>query len=181
MKWSMGSIGMAEMQHPVGSGLRFLRMLMVGVASLALLSLTLMIVADTFFRFVFSSPFPASVEISQLIQPYVVFLPLAYALATGSHVRVTLLTERMGGKLKKWVSCIPYVIGLIFFSIMAYMSWLNFWESFVINETMLAAIKLYWWIGKLAMPLGTAMIAIECAYQLFLVLTDATGKAEGSG
>jgi TRAP-type C4-dicarboxylate transport system permease small subunit len=170
-----------EMHHPLGKYLRLLRMLFVGISSLSLLCLTLMIVADTFFRYVFSAPFPASVEISQLIQPYVVFPPLAYALATGSHVRVTLLTERISGNPKKWVSCFAYLVGLIFFSIMAYMSGLNFWESFAINETMLAAIKLYWWIGKLAMPLGTAMIAIECAYQLFLLLIDSTDLQEGMG
>ena len=97
---------MAETVYPIGKTLRFLRMLLVAVASLALLSLTLMIVADTFFRYVFATPFPASVEISQLIQPYVVFLPLAYALATGSHVRVTLLTERMSGTLRKRVALV---------------------------------------------------------------------------
>jgi len=170
---------MSEMQHPIGRALRFLNLLLVGVASLALLTLTLMIVADTFFRYVFSAPFPASVEISQLIQPYIVFLSLAYALATGSHVRVTFLTKRLRGTPKKWISCVPYLIGLVFFSIMAYMSWLNFLESFRINETMLAAVTLYWWIGKFAMPLGTAMIAIECAYRLLLVLTDSTENAEG--
>jgi TRAP-type C4-dicarboxylate transport system permease small subunit len=171
---------MGATQHPIAKVLRALRFISVGAASLSLLCLTLMIVADTFFRYVFSAPFPASVEISQLIQPYVVFLPLAYAMATASHVRVTLLTERIGGKLKLWISCFAYVLGLLFFSIMAYMSGLNFWESFRINETMLAAIKLYWWIGKLAMPLGTAMIAIECAYQLFLLLTDSRDLEEGS-
>jgi TRAP-type C4-dicarboxylate transport system permease small subunit len=164
----------------IGKILRALRFVSVGAASLALLCLTLMIVADTFFRYVFSAPFPASVEISQLIQPYVVFLPLAYAMATGSHVRVTLLTERIGGKPKRWISCLAYLVGLLFFSIMAYMSGLNFWESFRINETMLAAIKLYWWIGKLAMPLGTAMIAIECAYQLLLLMTDTREIEEGN-
>ena len=168
---------MPESAHPLARALRFLRMLLVAVASLALLSLTLMIVADTFFRFVFATPFPASVEISQLIQPYVVFLPLAYALAAGSHVRVTLLTERMGGPLRKGAAFVSYAVGLVFFSTMAYMSWLNFWESFRINETMLAAVTLYWWIGKLAMPLGTAMIALECAYQLLLLLTRAPENA----
>lgn len=165
---------MDEMQHPIGRVMHFLRLFFAGASGLSLLSLTLMIVADTFSRYVFSAPFPASVEISQLIQPYVVFLPFAYALSTGSHVRVTLLTGRISGRLKKWIDCIPYMIGLIFFSIMTYMSWLNFWESFIINETMLAAIKLYWWIGKLAMPLGTVLIAIECAYQLFLLVTAST-------
>ena len=170
---------MPEREHPIGRAMRALRMLFVAIASLALLSLTLMIVADTFFRFVFATPFPASVEISQLIQPYVVFLPLAFALSTGSHVRVTLLTERMHGRLRKRISYLPYVIGLCFFSIMAVMSWLNFWESYRIDETMLAAVKLYWWIGKLAMPLGTAMIALECAYQLYLLWTQPSGEVGG--
>jgi TRAP-type C4-dicarboxylate transport system permease small subunit len=168
---------MLEREHLLGSAVRLLRMFLVAIASLALLTLTLMIVADTFFRYVFAMPFPASVEISQLIQPYVVFLPLAYALATGSHVRVTLLTERMRGKTARRIAYLPYLIGLVFFSIMAYMSWLNFWESFRIDETMLAAIKLYWWIGKLAMPLGTAMIALECAYQLSLLSAEPAGAA----
>jgi len=171
---------MHDLQHPLGKALRFLRLACAGISGLALLTLTLMIVTDTFFRYVFSSPFPASVEISQLIQPYVVFLPLAYALATDSHVRVTLLTQRLRGKAKKLVAAFAFLVGLVFFSIMAYMSGLNFWESFQINETMLAAIKLYWWIGKLAMPLGTAMIAIECAYQLVLVMSDASEVQEGS-
>jgi TRAP-type C4-dicarboxylate transport system permease small subunit len=152
----------------IGRALRAVRMLFVAAASLSLLSLTLMIVADTFFRFAFDAPFPASVEISQLIQPYVVVLPLAYALSSDSHVRVTLVVERIGGRARAWVDCVPYAVGTVFFSVMAVMSALNFWESFRVNETMLAAVTLYWWIGKLAMPLGTGLIAVECAYRLAL-------------
>ncbi len=159
-------------QHPLARGLRFLRLVCAGVSALSLLALTLMIVADTFFRYVFSAPFPASVEISQLIQPYVVFLPLAFALASDSHVRVTLVSGRLSPGAKKAAAAFAYLVGLVFFSVMAAMSGLNFWESYAINETMLAAIKLYWWIGKLAMPLGTTMMAIECAYQLLRVFCE---------
>ena len=171
---------MPERGGALGSAMRFLRMLFVAIASLALLSLTLMIVADTFFRYVFATPFPASVEISQLIQPYVVFLPLAYALATGSHVRVTLLTGRMSGGVARRIAFVPYLIGLVFFTTMAIMSGLNFWESYRIDETMLAAVKLYWWIGKLAMPLGTAMIALECAYQMVLLWEPPAAQTSGA-
>ena len=57
------------------------------IASAAALSgIVLMITADTFFRYVLLRPFPATVEISQLVEPYVIFLPMAFALASGSHV-----------------------------------------------------------------------------------------------
>ena len=147
-----------------------LRIGFVGISGLALLVLTFMITADTFFRYVFSAPFPASVEISQLIQPYVIFPPFAYALATGTHVRVTMVTQLFRGRFRKIVELVPFAVGFIFFSILSYVSWLNFWESVIINETMLAAVKLYWWIGKMAMPLGIVMIAIECLYQFMAVL-----------
>ena len=147
-----------------------LRIGFVGLSGAALLVLTFMITADTFFRYVFSAPFPASVEISQLIQPYVIFPPFAYALATKTHVRVTMVTQRFRGRFKTVVEVLPFVVGLLFFGVLTYVSWLNFWESVIINETMLAAVKLYWWIGKLAMPLGLAMITVECMYQLVAVL-----------
>lgn len=147
-----------------------LRIGFVGVSGIALLTLTFMITADTFFRYVFSAPFPASVEISQLIQPFVIFPPFAYALATKTHVRVTMVTQHFRGKFRKLAELFPFVIGFIFFSILTYVSFLNFWESVSINESMLAAVNLYWWIGKLAMPLGLVMISIECLYQFIAVL-----------
>lgn len=135
------------------------------VSAAALFGLVLMITADTFFRFVFLKPFPATVEISQLVEPYVIFLPMAFALAAGSHVRVTMLTGRMGPKAEFLSDCLAYAVGFVFFAVMTYISWISFWKSFVINETVLAAIKLYWWSGRFGMPVGMALITIECAYQ----------------
>ena len=63
---------------------------------------------------------------------------------------------------------------------MTYIGWVTFWSSFVINETVLAAIVLYLWAGKFGMPLGMALITIECAYQFVRALRtvrNAEGKA----
>ncbi len=163
---------MSKFLEAFHKGVSILRIGFVGISGLALLFLTVMITADTFFRYVFSAPFPASVEISQLVQPYVIFPPFAYALATKTHVRVTMVTQHFRGRARRVVELLPFLIGFIFFGILSYVSWLNFWESVSINETMLAAVKLYWWIGKLAMPLGIVMITIECLYQFIAVLKD---------
>lgn len=145
--------------------LRSLRFAGVVISAAALFGLVLMITADTMFRYFFLMPFPASVEISQLVEPYVIFVPMAFALASGAHVRVTLVTSRFGRKAAVFADCLAYGIGFAFFATMTYISWLSFWSSFIINETVLAAITLYWWAGKFGMPLGMALITIECAYQ----------------
>ncbi len=172
----MSESGMLDRLERLLRGLRYAG---VVISAAALFGLVLMITADTLFRYALLKPFPATVEISQLVEPYVIFLPMAFALAAGSHVRVTMLTGRMGPRAAFLSDCLTYLIGVGFFATMTYISWISFWSSYVINETVLAAITLYWWAGKLGMPLGMALISLECAYQLVRTLRGgpAPGKA----
>jgi TRAP-type C4-dicarboxylate transport system permease small subunit len=151
----------------------------VGISGAALLVLTLMTTADTFMRYVFNAPFPASVEISQLIQPYVIFLPFAFALSSGSHVRVTLFSEKLKGRPRAIVDFIPFLMGTVFFSVMTYISWIRFYDSFRINETMLAAVRLYWWVGKLAMPVGLGLMTIQSLLLAILAFRNILRSNEG--
>lgn len=150
-----------------------MRMAGVVVSAVALAGIVLMITADTFFRFVLLKPFPATVEISQLVEPYVIFLPMAFALASGSHVRVSLVTGRLAPRWAALADCLAFTLGFAFFAVMTYIGWITFWSSFVINETVLAAIVLYLWAGKFGMPLGMALITLECAFQFVLALRAA--------
>jgi len=77
--------------------LQKLRLALVALSGAALICMVLMITLDVFLRFVFNAPLPASLEMSQLFEPHVVFLPMAFALATGSHVRVSLFTQNFHG------------------------------------------------------------------------------------
>ena len=157
--------------------LQKLRLALVALSGAALICMVLMITLDVFLRFVFNAPLPASLEMSQLFEPHVVFLPMAFALATGSHVRVSLFTQHLRGRAKYFVEIFAYAIAAIFFGLFFYWGWLHFWASFKINEIMLASIKLYWWTGKLAMPLGLFLITVECLYQMVLIISrPATNK-----
>jgi TRAP-type C4-dicarboxylate transport system permease small subunit len=136
---------------------------LVYVSSFALIFMACMIVYDVFMRYVFNSPLPASVEASELIEPYVVFLPFAFALYADRHVRVTFITSRFPTRIRLATEIFVYLLCFVFFVIICYYSWLEFWQSYEINETMLAAIKLPWWVGKFSMPVGMAFIAAEAA------------------
>jgi TRAP-type C4-dicarboxylate transport system permease small subunit len=158
--------------------LQKLRLALVALSGAALICMVLMITLDVLLRFIFNAPLPASLEMSQLFEPHVVFLPMAFALATSSHVRVSLFTQHFRGRLKKGVEIFDFSIATIFFGLFFYWGWLHFWASFKINEIMLASIKLYWWTGKLAMPLGFLLITVECLYEMVVIISR---SAESKG
>jgi TRAP-type C4-dicarboxylate transport system permease small subunit len=159
--------------------LQKLRLALVALSGAALICMVLMITLDVFLRFVFNAPLPATLEMSQLFEPHVVFLPMAFALATGSHVRVSLITQHFRGRFRKYVEIFDFAVATTFFACFAYWGWLHFWASFKINEIMLASIKLYWWTGKLAMPLGLVLITVECLYQMVVIISRPVSDKKG--
>lgn len=143
---------------------------LVAVSGVTLICMACMITYDVIARYIFNSPLPASVEISMLMEPYVVFLPFAYTLATGGHVRVTVITMLLPAALKSVCDILTLALDLIFFTCLCYFSWLEFHESYACGEIMLAAIRLPWWSGKLAMPIGMFFISIQCLLHLGLAV-----------
>lgn len=143
---------------------------MVYIASILLCGMALMITIDVLLRYFLNAPLPASVEICQLVEPWVVFLPFAYTLAVGGHVQVTLVTMKLPEKWRQGCDIFAYIVCFIFFIILCYYSWIEFAHSYAIGEIMLAAVKLPWWAGKLAMPIGTLLIGIQCIFQILITV-----------
>jgi TRAP-type C4-dicarboxylate transport system permease small subunit len=136
-----------------------------------LVFLTCMIFVDICLRFLFNSPLPASAESTELMMPYIAFGALSYTLSLGAHIRITLLNERVSRKVRVFLEIIACFIGGLFSAYLTYKGWLFFWESFVIREEMLAIIKLPWWAGKFAMPLGMFFFTLRFFYRLIAVLS----------
>ncbi len=133
-----------------------------------LVFLTLMIVSDVVLRVLFNSPLPASAEMTELIMPYIAFGALAYTLAIGTHVRISLFTERTPTHLQKYFEMLAALVGFLFCAVLTYKGWFFFWDSFVIREEMLAIIKLPWWVGKFSLFLGFLFMTLRFLFNLFL-------------
>ena len=131
------------------------------------LLISLLIVIDVFLRFVFDHPLPATWEISEVFMPLIVFLPFAHTLAIDAHVRVSLVKDRVSPKTRAAFEIFANAISFVMCAMITYWSWLRFWESFKINEEILAAIKIPWWIGKGAMPLAFGIFTIR--FLIFLM------------
>lgn len=129
--------------------------------------LTLMIVIDVSGRFLFNRPLPATWELGEICMPYIVFFPFAFTLTRDSHVRVYLVKNQLSPRLQNRIRIFTDAISLIMCALMTYYSWLRFWDSYTLEEEMLAAVKILWWWGKIAMPIGMGMFTIAYFLQLF--------------
>ena len=90
----------ATQVHTFNSVLSVVNKISVYISAGILTFISILIVIDVLLRFIFNAPLPAATEICTLLMPYIAFLPFAYTLAAGQHVRLTLLTARLPLKLR---------------------------------------------------------------------------------
>lgn len=147
--------------------IKIVEKILTNISWMVCLFVTLMIVIDVFLRFVFNHPLPATWEISEISMPFIVFLPFAYTLTIDAHVRVSLVKDRVPPKVRLGFEIFTHAISFMMCAMLTYWSWLRFWESFMISEEILAAIRLPWWLGKMAMPIGMGFFAIRYLILIF--------------
>ena len=139
------------------------------IAWIATVFVTLITVTDVVLRYFFNKPLPATWEISQVFMPYIVFFAFAETLDKNSHVLVTLVTERLPKTIRYYLRMFTNVCSFLFCLLFTWWSAIRFWKSLIIDEEILAAIYVPWWIGKFAMPVGMGAFALRYLLQ---VLTD---------
>jgi TRAP-type C4-dicarboxylate transport system permease small subunit len=147
--------------------IRKVEKILTAISWIVAMVITLLIVADVFLRFVLNRPLPATWEISEVSMPWIVFFPFAFTLTLDAHVKVSLIKDRVPPKARWIFSIFTNLISFLFLSMVTYYSWKRFWESLMINEEILAAIWIPWWIGKFAMPIGMGFLALRFLLQLF--------------
>ena len=141
------------------------RIFALTVCGYSLIFIAFLICGEALARNFFKLSFQAIMELSQIIVAWVVFPALACALISGTHVRVTLMTNLLPQRLRAGCEIFSYLGGLIFFACFSYFAWPYFWESWKIKEIPMAPVELPLWFAKLAMPIGTSFFSIQ-----FLIL-----------
>lgn len=150
--------------------IRKVEKILTAISWIVAMVITVLIVADVFLRFVLNQPLPATWEISEVCMPWIVFLPFAFTLTIDAHVKVSLLKDRVSPNARWIFNIFANTISFVFLSLVTYYSWIRFWESLMINEEILAAIWIPWWIGKFAMPLGVGFFALRFLLRIFFDL-----------
>jgi C4-dicarboxylate transporter, DctQ subunit len=131
------------------------------IGSLALGILPLIVFYDVFARYVFNAPSIWVVEISTYLLQLMVFLPMGLLVTDNSHVRSTLLTNRLSASMQRGLHRVALVITGIYACFVLWFGW-NFtahsWKQDQVSATLIAVPL---WIPGALIPLGGLLLLIS--------------------
>lgn len=124
-------------------------------------------------RYIFNRPIGWSEEISMYLMVWAVFLGAAYTLKEDAHIGVDILISRLKPEIKKFFLLFHYLVGIAFFSILFYKGI----EMVVLSLKMGSrsmAIEFPLYLTQLAVPVGSAILILQCIHKLILLRSRST-------
>ncbi len=133
------------------------------LAALFLLLMALHVSLDVALRYLFGKSFPGTLEVvSFYYMVAVVFLPLAYVELKREHISVDVLVGRLPASLQLLLYLFACSLGLLYFGMLCYQSYLDAMRATTRMETAMANFRFYLWPSRWALPVGfgAMMLAI---------------------
>lgn len=132
----------------------------LGKTALALSAVFLLLMAlhvslDVILRYLFGTSFPGTLEVvSFYYMVAVVFLPLAYVELKQEHISVDVLVGRFPTRIQLVLYLFAGTLGLIYFGMLCYQSYLDAVQATTRLETAMANFRFYLWPSRWALPVG---------------------------
>ena len=121
----------------------------------------LMITVDVTGRYLFASPIPGTLEFTEFLMVFVVFLSLPYVQLKKRHICVELVTQRLPIKVADGLAVVTLLVAALFFGLMAWQSWLSAASSFEYLEASEGLIQIPIYPPKFAIPFGSVIMVIQ--------------------
>ena len=146
------------------------------IVSVVALIFAAIIIYDVFMRYVLGQPTRWAFDVTKQLYGFYFVMLGGYALRHQSHVRVDLLTARMGPGLRRWVEIAGYLIFFFPFAwIFARRSWDFAMTSWNQGEVTYGAVQLPVYPLKMAMFVAAVLLLIQGVSEVLkLILNRAT-------
>ena len=152
---------------------RWIGRALLAVGCLFLMLMMLHVTADVVLRFVTNRPIIGTLEtVSFYYMTLAVFLPLAYVERRGEHIRVDLFVQLMPRPVQLWLYVLACLLGLIYFGILAYQSYLDALRSTERLETIMSNFIFYIWPARWALPVGFAAVVLAILSNLLRAIAQ---------
>lgn len=131
------------------------------LAAIFLVLMALHVSLDVGLRYIYGKSFPGTLEVvSFYYMVAVVFLPLAYVELQREHISVDVLVGRLPLSLQLVCYLFAGTLGLIYFGMLCYQSFLDALSATLRLETAMANFKFYLWPSRWALPVGFAAMCL---------------------
>lgn len=143
------------------------------IVSVVALLFAAIIIYDVFMRYVLGQPTRWAFDVTKQMYGFYVIMLGGYALRHQAHVRVDLLTARMGPGLRRWVEVAGYLLFFFPFAwIFATRSWSFAMTSWRQGEVTYGAVQLPVYPLKMAMFAAACLLLVQGLAELArLILT----------
>lgn len=142
------------------------------VGGVACLLLVVQIVIDVAGRYALSRPLPGTIEITEFwLMPMLALLPLAMGQLTGEHIRVTLLTDRLRGGLRKSLDAAALCVAITIVGMFAYTGWQVALTKMAVRETGVTSLWLPVWPMRFVVVLALVTLLLQLVVSLVQTLT----------
>lgn len=152
--------------------LALLSRLLIYAAAFFLTAMMLHVFTDVVLKYLMNQPIPGTDEIvARYYMVAAVFLPLPFVEIRNSGISVDLFYNMFGPAVRRAMLLFAYVGQVIFFTLLAYQSSFDAWQSFSIREYVSAQIIVTVWPASFFLPIGFGIAALVSILRIFQVLT----------
>lgn len=121
---------------------------------------------DIISRYLFNHSIAGVKELVELLMCYVSYLGIAYACMEEVHIQMTAITDKLSFRHQQINRVFVYVVMLLYMCLLTVIVWKVFKTAYVTKETLRASVVIYSAIGKVAMPVGCVVAAIQSGFML---------------
>jgi len=149
------------------------------IAAAFMFAIMMIVFCDVIMRYAFNRPFSWAYDlISIYLMAGVFFLVLSEAYTSRAHVSVDILQQKFPPAMIRLSEIITCLVGIVVFSLIAYLGFLRAVDSFQSADVMAGAIPWPMWPSIGLVPFGAGLITIRLALHLIAhALSLATGRA----
>lgn len=149
------------------------------IAAIFMFAIMIIVFSDVVMRYAFNRPFSWAYDLIALyLMAGVFFLVLSEAFTSHAHVSVDILQQRLPPAAVRVTELVTSIIGMIVFSLIAYLGYLRAIESFQAGDVMAGAIPWPMWPSIALVPFGAGLLTLRLALHFILHLISLlTGRS----
>lgn len=152
--------------NAVGRGLLAVEYVLVTGSVLVILFVMAFVGAEVVMRYVFNSPIPGHLELSELMMPIIVFLAISYTQATHGHVGMDLLLDSLSPEVRRYSSMAILLVSIFICSVLTFFSLKNAVQLWRFDDVTMSPPYFKTWPSAAAIPLGYALISLRMYIQV---------------
>lgn len=141
-----------------------------------------MITYEVLARYLFNAPTIWAAELSQLFLLWGTFIAMGTLLRQRAHIRITLLTGRLGARGRQASELFSLLFITVFSAVACWYGWGIAYDSLERGRSTGTMLNIPNWWSEMVIPLGFLVLLLQCLVELVRVWRDgAPAQAEHHG